>query len=147
MISKNSYISKGNLAFYLILIIVIVFSLPPVQRFFDPNISIPEKALSCHDDFLEGIVSNNIGFGFGILFSLLVVPALMLYSRFIFLKYGIFLTRFSGKYSIELHFKEFLSKNVANKIFGISAFIIWLGVCLFTLSNIVVFSGCYLLNL
>lgn len=62
-------------------------------------------------------------FKLGMLTPIILIPTSILYSRFIYKKFGVFVTQFQGKYSPEIHYKEFFEINIVNKVFGILTFI------------------------
>ena len=143
MASRLSDISKGSLAFYTILLIAIIFSIPTVQDFVTQNISIPENVTSCY----VAIVKPDLLFPYAfIAFAITLLPATILYSRFIYKKHGVLLTKFNNQYSPRYHFKEFISQGILNKVFGLSAFAVWLCACLFFLFSIALLGWCYLLK-
>jgi hypothetical protein len=142
MNSDKSAIKIKIIAFYLVLLVVIVFSFPSVQRFVDTKLSPSDNVSSCY----SSIITSDYIIYFAIAFAVTAIPAMILYSIFIYKKFGVFITKFHGEFSAELHFKEFISLNILNKVFGVSTFIIWIGACCFIFFNIAALLRCYLLE-
>jgi hypothetical protein len=74
------------------------------------------------------VLSDGLFVIIGSLFGVVIFPFFILYSRFIYLKYGVFQTKFNDpKYHPFKgdNFKEFISANKFNKMFGIVSIIVW----------------------
>ena len=62
----------------------------------------------------------------------IMFPAFILYSRFIYNKYGVFITKFNHpKYHPKNNFKEFIEDCKANWVFGYLGLFIWLSSIVF----------------
>ena len=71
------------------------------------------------------ILENNFLVVFSISLGILF-PCAILYSRFIYKKYGKFITIFNHpKYHPLGNYKDFISKNKVNYVFGVMTFILW----------------------
>jgi hypothetical protein len=142
MESGRSSIKIKSIAFYLVLLIVVTFSIPQVQIFLNENFAFTDDVTFCSSYIIQ---ESYIKY-FAIAFAVITIPAMILYSRFIYNKFGVFITKFYGKYSPELHFKEFISSNIQNRVFGISLFVVWLCACCFIFYGLAAFAICNLLK-
>lgn len=138
MESGTSSIKIKLIAFYLVLLIVIIFSIPQVQIFFNENFLFNDEVTSCSSSMIQESYIQYIA----ISFAVVAIPAIILYSRFIYNKFGIFITKFHGKYSPEIHFKEFISLNIQNRLFGISLVVVWLCASCYIFYDLAVFVMC-----
>ena len=116
---------KTALAFVLIALILLVCSLPQVQRFADKNLQVTAATVSC----MEAAIPTSKLHYLAIALFATGWPVTLLYSNFIHKKFGVRTTKFHGRFNPELHYKEFISSNILNKVFGLALFFVWLSVC------------------
>jgi len=94
----------------------------------------------------ELLISDRTLLIFGIVFSIAAIPYFALYSRYIYKKHGVFVTKFNHPdYNTFHNYKDFASKNLANRLFGTLIIVLWAIAVVFIAVKVVLITICWLI--